>query len=77
LIINAGGYTHTSVALHDALKAYPKPSFEVHISNIYAREEFRHKSLLSQAVTGIICGFGIKGYVYALQALAEALRGKG
>jgi 3-dehydroquinate dehydratase-2 len=73
LIINAGGYTHTSVALHDALKAYQKPSFEVHISNIYAREAFRHTSLLSPAVTGVICGFGVKGYVYALHALAERL----
>jgi 3-dehydroquinate dehydratase-2 len=74
LIINAGGYTHTSVALHDALKAYQKPCFEVHISNIYAREAFRHTSLLSNAVTGVICGFGIKGYVYALHAVAELLK---
>jgi 3-dehydroquinate dehydratase-2 len=73
LIINAGGYTHTSVALHDALKAYQKPCFEVHISNIYAREAFRHTSLLSPAVTGVICGFGASGYVYALRALAEKL----
>lgn len=73
LILNAGGYTHTSVALHDALKAYRKPSFEVHISNIYAREAFRQSSLLSPAVTGVICGFGASGYVYALRALAERL----
>lgn len=76
LIINAGGYTHTSVALHDALKAYSKPAFEVHISNIYAREEFRHKSLLSQAVTGVICGFGMKGYIYALHAVHDRLGAK-
>ncbi len=73
LIINAGGYSHTSVALHDALKAFAKPAFEVHISNIYTREEFRHKSLISNAVTGVICGFGINGYVYALKALKERL----
>jgi 3-dehydroquinate dehydratase-2 len=74
LIINAGGYTHTSVAIHDALKAYQKPSFEVHISNIHAREAFRHTSLLSAAVTGVICGFGAKGYVYALHAAYDHFR---
>lgn len=73
LIINAGGYSHTSVALHDALKACQIPVFEVHISNIYAREAFRHNSLLSAAATGVICGFGPKGYVWALHALGERL----
>ena len=62
LIINAGGYTHTSVAIHDALKILKIPIIELHISNIYNREEFRHKSLISRVATGIICGFGADGY---------------
>ncbi len=76
VIINAGGYSHTSVAIHDALKACKVPIFEVHISNIYARETFRHTSLLSAAATGVICGFGVKGYVWALYALADRLGSK-
>ncbi|MES2906803.1 MAG: type II 3-dehydroquinate dehydratase [Pseudomonadota bacterium] len=72
LIINAGGYTHTSVALHDALKAYENQIVEVHISNIYAREEFRHKSYISPLAKGVICGFGASGYVYAMQLLAQS-----
>ena len=63
LIINAGGYTHTSVAIHDALKILNIPIIELHISNIYNREEFRHKSLISKIAKGIICGFGAEGYV--------------
>ena len=58
LIINAGGYTHTSVAIHDALKIIKIPIIELHISNTYNREEFRHKSLISKVAKGIICGFG-------------------
>ena len=69
LIINAGGYTHTSVAIHDALKILKIPIIELHISNIYNREEFRQKSLLSKVARGIICGFGAEGYIMALQAI--------
>ena len=73
LIINAGGYTHTSVAIHDALKILKMPIIELHITNIYNREEFRHKSLISKAATGIICGFGAKGYTMALEAMKKIL----
>ena len=59
LVINAGGYTHTSVAIHDALKILKFPIIELHISNIYNREEFRHKSLISKVANGVICGFGL------------------
>ena len=69
LIINAGGYTHTSVAIHDALKILKIPIIELHISNIYNREEFRQKSLISKVARGIICGFGAEGYIMALQAM--------
>ena len=69
LIINAGGYTHTSVAIHDALKILKIPIIELHISNIYNREEFRHKSLISKLARGIICGFGADGYLMSLQAI--------
>ena len=73
LIINAGGYTHTSVAIHDALKILKIPIIELHISNIYNREEFRHKSLISKLAKGIICGFGIDGYIMALKAMNKYL----
>ena len=73
LIINAGAYTHTSVALLDALNAYDPPIIEVHISNIHQREEFRHKSFISQAADGMICGLGTIGYDLALQAIADRL----
>ena len=69
LIINAGGYTHTSVAIHDALKILKIPIIELHITNIYNREEFRHKSLISTVASGIICGFGTDGYIMALEAM--------
>ena len=69
LIINAGGYTHTSVAIHDALKILKIPIIELHISNIYKREEFRHKSLISKVARGIICGFGADGYIMSLSAM--------
>ena len=73
LIINAGGYTHTSVAIHDALKILKIPIIELHISNVYNREEFRHKSLISKVARGIICGFGIDGYILSLQAINNFL----
>ena len=69
LIVNLGGYSHTSVALHDALLAVPAPKIEVHMSNIFAREEYRHHSLISNACQGIICGLGLQGYRLALNAL--------
>ena len=74
LIINAAGYTHTSVAIHDALAIFKKPSIELHISNIYKREEFRHKSMISDVVTGIICGLGTNGYTLAINAMHELLK---
>ena len=73
LIINAGGYTHTSVAIHDALKILKIPIIELHISNIYNREDFRHKSLISKVAKGIICGFGLNGYTMALDAMRNYL----
>ena len=74
LIINAGGYTHTSVSIHDALKILKIPIIELHISNIYNREEFRHKSLISKVAKGIICGFGANGYIMALKAMNTYLK---
>ena len=74
LIINAGGYTHTSVAIHDALKILKIPIIELHISNIYNREEFRHKSLISKVAKGIICGFGAEGYIMSLDAMRKILK---
>ena len=73
LIINAGGYTHTSVAIHDALKIIKIPIIELHITNIYNREDFRHKSLISNVVNGVICGFGVHGYIMALEAMKKYL----
>ena len=73
IIINAGAYTHTSVALHDALKAVGLPAIEVHLSNIFAREEFRRHSFLSPTAAGVICGLGAKGYDFAIEALAGIL----
>ncbi len=75
LIINAGGYTHTSVAIHDALKIIKIPIIELHISNIYNREDFRHKSLISKVSKGVICGFGASGYIMALEAMKRYLEG--
>ena len=74
LIINAGGYTHTSVAIHDALKILRIPIIELHISNIYNREEFRHKSLISKVAKGVICGFGADGYIMSLNAINKFLK---
>jgi len=67
IILNAGGYTHTSVALSDAVAAVTTPTVEVHISNLYKREEFRHKSILSKSCVGMIAGLGLKGYALAVQ----------
>lgn len=69
IVLNAGGYSHTSVALRDAISAVIAPVVEVHISNIYAREEFRHTSLLSAVCKGTITGLGLHGYTFALQYL--------
>ena len=74
LIINAGGYTHTSVSIHDALKILKIPIIELHISNIYNREEFRHKSLISNVAKGVICGFGTDGYLMSLSAMIKILK---
>ncbi len=74
LIINAGGYTHTSVAIHDALKILEIPIIELHITNIYNREDFRHKSLISKIAKGVICGFGSEGYIMALKAMINYLK---
>ena len=71
IIINAAGYTHTSVAILDALLAIKLPTIEIHITNIYNREEFRKKSLISKAAEGIICGFGVKGYTMAIDSMKE------
>ena len=73
IIINAGGYTHTSVAIRDALNIFKKPLIELHISNIYKREKFRHKSLISDVATGGIFGLGINGYILAINAMHELL----
>ena len=73
IILNAGAYTHTSVAILDALLAVKLPTIEVHITNIYNREDFRKKSLISEAAKGIICGFGINGYIMALDSMKEIL----
>tara|TARA_B100001939_G_scaffold299321_1_gene274700 strand:- start:103 stop:552 length:450 start_codon:yes stop_codon:yes gene_type:complete len=73
LIINAGGYTHTSVAIHDALKILKIPIIELHITNIYNREDFRHISLISKLAKGVICGFGPEGYVMAIKAMNKFL----
>ena len=73
IIINAAGYTHTSVAILDALNISELPVIELHISNIHAREAFRHHSYVAQAATGIICGFGAHGYVLAIDAMARLI----
>lgn len=67
IILNAGAYTHTSVALHDALGAIKTKTIEVHISNIYAREEYRHKSLITSKCIGLLSGFGLEGYAMAIE----------
>ena len=74
MIINAAGFTHTSVSIRDALDVFKKPIIELHISNIYKREEFRHKSMISGVVTGVICGLGADGYILAINAMQELLK---
>ncbi len=74
IIINAAGFTHSSVAIRDALEIVKKPKIELHISNIYKREEFRQKSLISGVVSGLICGLGINGYILAINAMHELLK---
>ena len=74
LIINAGGYTHTSVSILDALLTLKIPIIELHISNIYSREVFRQKSLISRVASGIICGFGTKGYIMSINALNKLIK---
>ena len=69
LIVNLGGYSHTSVALRDALLAVTAPAVEVHLSNLFAREDYRHHSLITSACLGMVCGLGLKGYEMALSAL--------
>jgi 3-dehydroquinate dehydratase-2 len=69
IILNAGAYTHTSIALQDAIRAVSAPVIEVHISNVHAREEFRHKSMIACACRGVICGFGLDSYRLAMEAL--------
>ena len=73
IVLNAGAYTHTSIAILDALKAAELPVIEVHLSNIYRRETFRHTSYVSAAARGVICGFGGHGYVLALAAMARLI----
>ena len=74
MIINAAGFTHTSVAIRDALDLFKKPIIELHISNIYKREEFRHKSLISDIATGGIFGLGVEGYILAIISLEKILK---
>ena len=74
LIINAAAFTHTSVAILDALNILKIPKIEIHMSNIYKREEFRQKSLISQSVDGIICGFGFESYIYAVNAIDKIIK---
>ena len=71
IILNAGAYTHTSIAIHDAIGAIKTPVVEVHISNVYAREEFRHKSLITSRCAGMMTGFGMEGYALALGYLLD------
>ena len=74
IIINAGGYTHTSVAIRDSLSIYKKPIIELHISNIYKREDFRQKSLISDVATGGIFGLGVDGYILAINSMQKLIQ---
>ena len=69
IVLNAGAYTHTSIALHDCIRSLRCPVIEVHISNVHQREEFRHKSMISAACKGVICGFGLDSYRLAIEGL--------
>ncbi len=77
IIINAGAYTHTSIALHDAIRAGSPPVIELHLSNIHAREKFRHKSYISPVASGVIFGFGADGYLLAIRAMIGLLESQG
>ena len=74
IIINAAGFTHSSVSIRDALEIFKKPKIELHISNIYKREEFRQKSLISDVVNGVICGLGPDGYILAINAMQRLIK---
>lgn len=73
IVLNAGAYTHTSIALHDCIRSLQCPVIEVHISNVHQREEFRHRSMISSACRGVICGFGLDSYRLAIEALTVKL----
>ena len=75
IVLNAGAYTHTSIALQDAIRAVTSPTIEVHISNVHQREEFRHKSMISCACVGVICGFGLDSYRLGVESLLEKRQG--
>jgi 3-dehydroquinate dehydratase II len=75
IVLNAGAYTHTSIAILDALAAAEKPVIELHLSNVFRRESYRHHSYVSAAAQGVICGFGAKGYELAVEAMADILAG--
>jgi 3-dehydroquinate dehydratase-2 len=76
IVVNPAGYTTTSIALMDALLSTELPVIEVHVTNIHAREEFRHRSFVSKVAVGVICGLGITGYALALQAMAELIEAR-
>lgn len=73
IVINPAAYGHTSIAIHDAIRAIAPPVVEVHLSNIHAREEFRHRTMVAPVALGMICGFGMQGYVLAIEALAGTI----
>ena len=75
VILNAGAYTHTSIAMRDAISGIEVPTIEVHVSNVYAREPFRHKSMIAGVCCGVIAGFGTAGYALALRAIIDQLQG--
>ena len=75
IILNAGAYTHTSIALMDAIASVELPAIELHLSNVHAREEFRHRSYIARVSVGIICGFGPRGYTLAMDAMHSHLEG--